>query len=62
MINYHEILRLRSNGYTQRQIALSLHCSRNTISEIYELSDAKGVSWDTHSNLSNQKIVWLSFR
>lgn len=61
MINYHEILRLRSNGYTQRQIALSLHCSRNTISEIYELSDAKGVSWDTHSNLSNQEIVRLLY-
>ncbi len=61
MINYHEILRLRSFGYTQRQIALCLHCSRNTVSEIYELSDAKGVSWDTHSKFSNQEIIRLLY-
>jgi len=56
MINYHEILRLTSLGYTKHQIASYLHCSRNTISEIHQLASFYGVSWITHSNLSNQEI------
>lgn len=31
MVNYREILRLKSLDYTQRQIAASVHSSRNTI-------------------------------
>lgn len=34
MVNYREILRLDSLNYTQRQIAASVHSSRNTISEV----------------------------
>lgn len=34
MVNYREILRLTSLGYTQRQIAASVHSSRSTISEV----------------------------
>ena len=32
MVDYREILRLNSLKYTQRQIAASVHSSRNTIS------------------------------
>ena len=34
MVDYREILRLNSLKYTQRQIAASVHSSRNTISEV----------------------------
>ncbi|TJX16325.1 integrase, partial [Tissierella creatinini] len=30
MVNYREILRLRSLGYSQRQVASSVHSSRDT--------------------------------
>ena len=45
MVNYREILRLDSLNYTQRQIAASVHSSRNTISEVLHLADAKGLHW-----------------
>lgn len=61
MVNYHEILRLRNFGYTKRQIASCLHCSRNTISEIYELSDLMRISWETHSSASNRDIYLLLY-
>ena len=38
MVNYREILRLNSLKYTQRQIAASVHSSRNTISEVLHLA------------------------
>ena len=33
MTNYREILRLNIQGISQRSIALSCQCSRNTVSE-----------------------------
>lgn len=36
--DYREILRLNSLKYTQRQIAASVHSSRNTISEVIQLA------------------------
>ena len=41
MVNYREILRLNSLKYTQRQIATSVHSSRNTISEVVRLAEEK---------------------
>ena len=35
MVNYKEILRLSHEGYSQRQLESSLHCSRHTIREVY---------------------------
>lgn len=38
MVDYQEVLRLNSLKYTQRQIAASVHSSRNTISEVIQLA------------------------
>lgn len=38
MVNYREILRLTCLGYSQRQIAASVHSSRSTISEVQALA------------------------
>ncbi|WP_278336888.1 hypothetical protein [Dorea formicigenerans] len=38
MVDYREILKLNSLKYTQRQIAASVHSSRNTISEVIQLA------------------------
>ena len=61
MVNYREILRLDSLNYTQRQIAASVHSSRNTISEVLHLADAKGLHWPLDDTVTNQEIMSLLY-
>lgn len=61
MVNYREILRLDSLNYTQRQIAASVHSSRNTISEVLHLADAKGLHWPLDDTVTNQEIMLLLY-
>lgn len=56
MVNYREVLRLRSQDYSQRQVAASVHSSRSTISEIIKLADEKGIVWPLPPNMSNTEI------
>lgn len=56
MANYREIIRLKSMEYSQRQIAASVHSSRDTISEVLTLADEKGLSWPLPDDLSNDDI------
>ncbi len=61
MVNYREILRLRSLDYSQRQVAVSVKCSRNTISEVYRLADEKGLSWPLSFEWSNTNLQHLLY-
>ena len=61
MVNYREILRLRSLDYTQRQVAVSVKCSRNTISEVCRLADEKALSWPLPSEWSNTDLQHLLY-
>lgn len=45
MTKYREILRLKSLGFSERNIALSIPCSRNTVSKVLKCAEEKGVSW-----------------
>ena len=45
MVDYREILRLNSLKYTQRQIAASVHSSRNTLSEVIKLAAENNLCW-----------------
>lgn len=45
MVNYREILRLKSLKYSQREIALSVHSSRNTVKEVVDLATALKIEW-----------------
>ena len=38
MVDYREILRLKNLGYTMKDIASSVHSSRNTVSEVLTLA------------------------
>ena len=42
MVNYKEILRLASEDHSQRQIAISVGSSRNTVSEVIKAAKANG--------------------
>lgn len=45
MTKYREILRLKSLGFSERNIALSVPCSRNTVSKVLKRVEEKGISW-----------------
>jgi transposase len=57
MVNYREILRLTSLGYTQRQIAASVHSSRSTISEIQELARKADLSFPLDESVTNEVLL-----
>ena len=61
MVNYREILRLNSLKYTQRQIAASVHSSRNTISEVLHLAHENGLNWPLDDSVSNETIMALLY-
>ena len=44
MVNYKEILRLASEDHSQRQIAISVGSSRNTVSEVIKAAKANGIA------------------
>lgn len=56
MINYREILRLSSLGYTQHQIASSLHCSRNTVRDVSNTSKRIGIKWPLDDSITNEDL------
>ncbi len=45
MTKYREILRLKSLGFSERNIDLSVPCSRNTVSKVLKGAREKGISW-----------------
>ncbi|KAA8675279.1 IS21 family transposase [Clostridium sp. HV4-5-A1G] len=61
MVNYREILRLKSLGYSQRQVATSVHSSRDTVSSVYKLADIHELDWPLPDEMSNHTIQEMFF-
>ena len=62
MTNYKEILRLYCSGdYSQREIALALGISRNTVSKCIGLAREKGISLPVPEEITNQEIAAILF-
>ena len=61
MVNYREILRLRSLGYTQRQIAASAHCSRDTIRDVSKLADDHNLTWPLDPAMTDNVLQSLFY-
>ena len=57
MTKYREILRLYSQGISQRSIALSCECSRNTISSTLKRAEACEVSWPLPEGMSDDELI-----
>ena len=53
MVNYREILRLRSLGYSRRQISASAHCSTHTASFVVDKASELGIKWPLDASVSN---------
>ena len=45
MVNYKEILRLSHEGYSQRQLESSLHCSHYMIREVLTAAGSKKINF-----------------
>ena len=56
MVNYREILRLNSLGYSQRQIASSVRSSRDTVSQVCRLAVIHDLEWPLPDDITNQVI------
>ena len=53
MINYREILKLNSLGYSQRRIEASVHSSHQTVKNVLEKASAQGISWPLEDDITN---------
>ncbi len=63
MTDYREILRLKSQGYSERQIALAVNCSRNTVSDVLKRADQCGIAWpltDDQTDAELKKLMYPS--
>ena len=56
MVDYREILRLNSLGYTKTDIASSVHSSRNTIQEVLSIAEALKIEWPLDDDVTNYTL------
>ena len=56
MVDYREILRLKSLGYTMKDIASSVHSSRNTVSEVLTLAGNLHICWPLDDDVTNASL------
>ena len=61
MVDYREILRLNNLGYTRKDIASSVHCSRNTVSEVLTLAGNLHICWPLDDDVTNQSLECLFY-
>lgn len=53
MVDYREILRLKSLNYTNTDISASVHSSRNTIQEVLNIAEALQIKWPLDEDVTN---------
>ena len=56
MVNYREILRLRSLGYSITQIAAAVHSSRNTIRDVQQRANEHDLFWPVADDVTNSML------
>ncbi len=61
MTNYREILRLKSLGFSQRNIALTCPCSRNTVSKVLKRAEELNVSWPFSEEQTNAVLETMFY-
>lgn len=61
MVDYREILRLDSLGYSQRQIASSARSSHHTVKAVLELAQMNNISWPMDDSVTNHDLERLFY-
>lgn len=60
MTQYRQILRLHSQGISQRSIALSCQCSRNTVAAVLQRAGAANLTWplDVETDADLERLLF----
>ena len=61
MTKYREILRLSSLGFSNRNIALSVPCSRNTVSKVLKRAKELNLSWPLSDDQTDAVLEQLLY-
>ena len=61
MTNYREILRLEAQGISQRSIAKSCECSRNTVSRVLTKAHQQNLEWNKIRDLTDGELYSILF-
>lgn len=61
MTNYREILRLSSQGISQRSIAVSCECSRNTVAKVMKRSQEVDIVWPLKPEVTDGELHQIFF-
>jgi putative hemolysin len=61
MTNYREILRLKALGLSERDIARSAACLRNTVSQVLKRSEQLNLSWPLDNSQTNAELEELLY-
>lgn len=61
MTKYREILRLQSLGFSERNIALSCPCSRNTVSKVLKRAKELDIAWPLEENQTDAVLEQIFF-
>ena len=61
MTKYREILRLSSLGFSNRNIALSVPCSRNTVAKVLKRAQELDISWPLEDNQTDGVLESLFY-
>jgi transposase len=56
MTKYREILRLKSLNFSERNIALSCSCSRNTVSKVVKRASELNISWPVEDRMADSVL------
>jgi transposase len=61
MTKYREILRLHSQGISQRSIAAACECSRNTVAKVLGRAEELGITWPLPENMGDKTLEAVLF-
>lgn len=61
MVNYREIIRLKSLDYSNSRVASSCGSSRNTVAEVWQMAQDKDLSWPIPETLTNKDLLQILF-
>lgn len=61
MVNYREIIRLKSLNHNNSSVASSCCCSRNTVAEVWRLAEQKDLNWTIPDTLTDKDLETILY-
>ena len=61
MVDYREILRYDSLGYSRKQITLTVHSSHHTVEDTLNAAREKGITWPLDEDITNGDLQEILF-